>query len=315
MNQSSGSGFAVADVTPPAPKVRLGLVADVQHADKENGGCDGRSQFYRSAPEKLARAIDAFLENKVSGVLNLGDSIDGNVDEISTAQDLERVATQFDRLGAQGLPAHHVLGNHCLSLRRDEFQNRVGMPASYYSVQLAEDWKLVVCDTNDLAVHGWDEGTPERRRAESYLEAHPATERDPHMTGWNGGIGDDQLAWLEAQLAEAQSVVLATHHPIHGARSTHLAWNYRSIRALVAKYRGVVKLALAGHDHVGGYGVFDGVHFVTLEAILETPTDAYAFLDIYDDRIDIRGVGTATSRTIPLVTVTTAALEAAAAAA
>jgi hypothetical protein len=89
--------------------------------------------------------------------LNLGDSIDGNTDEASTRRDLERVATQFDRLRVRGVPAYHVLGNHCLTLPREAVLGRLGMVASYYAVEVGPGWRLVVADTNDLSVH-WPEG-------------------------------------------------------------------------------------------------------------------------------------------------------------
>jgi hypothetical protein len=62
------------------------------------------------------------------------------------------------------------------------------------------------------------------------------------------------------------------------------------------------RLALAGHDHMGGCACIDGRHFVTLEALLEAPRDgtAYAVLHIYQDRIIIEGHGSVTSRHLPV---------------
>ncbi len=59
-----------------------------------------------------------------------------------------------------------------------------------------------------------------------------------------------------------------------------------------------LRLALAGHDHVGGYACIDGRHFVTVEALLEAPVDgnAYAMIHVHGDRIRIEGSGSVTSR-------------------
>ena len=60
------------------------------------------------------------------------------------------------------------------------------------------------------------------------------------------------------------------------------------------------QLALAGHDHLGGYASIQGRHFCTLEALLESPPDgnAYALLHLYPDRLVIEGIGTVTSRVL-----------------
>ena len=61
-------------------------------------------------------------------------------------------------------------------------------------------------------------------------------------------------------------------------------------------------LALAGHDHLGGYSVIDGRHFVTLEALLEAPAggNAWAVLSVYADRLELAGRGSVTSRSLPV---------------
>lgn len=90
--------------------------------------------------------------------------------------------------------------------------------------------------------------------------------------------------------------------PITGAaRATHLAWNHNEIlEALLASP--AVKLALAGHDHEGGYACVGGKHFITLEALLEAPADsnAWGVLHVHPDRLVVEGRGTVTSRELAL---------------
>ena len=67
---------------------------------------------------------------------------------------------------------------------------------------------------------------------------------------------------------------------------------------------GVVVLALAGHDHEGGFAVVGGIPYVTLEALLEAPVagNAYGVVTVHSDCIVIDGCGTnVSSRCIPLV--------------
>lgn len=57
------------------------------------------------------------------------------------------------------LPAHHVLGNHCLSVPRATVLKKLGIPeCGYYSVALPAGWRLVVLDTTEMSGHS---GYPE----------------------------------------------------------------------------------------------------------------------------------------------------------
>jgi hypothetical protein len=60
-------------------------------------------------------------------------------------------------------------------------------------------------------------------------------------------------------------------------------------------------LYLNGHDHNGGYATEDGVHYVTLPGMVESGADnAYAVIEVYGNRLELIGAGTATSRRLPL---------------
>ena len=80
-----------------------------------------------------------------------------------------------------------------------------------------------------------------------------------------------------------------------------MAWNYKDILQVVLSSP-AVKLAFAGHDHLGGYANLDGKHFVTLEAMLEAPSgsNAYGVVKVLQDRLVIEGRGTVTSRELLL---------------
>lgn len=207
-------------------------------------------------------------------------------------------------------------------------------PPACYSVPLHPGWRLVALDTTEMSGHAQDSGDSARaREARKYLEAHPLTEGDdsenPQMSPWNGGPGAEQLAWLRGELEKAaergEKVVVAGHHqvgPGKCVRRTHAAWNWREVCEAVTagRVKGGVEvehasssaadkkppaavLYLAGHDHTGGYASAGGVHFLTLEAIVEAPTgsNAFAVLDFYDDKIVVRGFGSATSRVLDLM--------------
>ena len=56
----------------------------------------------------------------------------------------------------------------------------------------------------------------------------------------------------------------------------------------------------AGHYHKGGYTLENGIHHVTVPGMVEAPADknAYGVVDVYPDRLELRGVGTVPSRTL-----------------
>lgn len=76
------------------------------------------------------------------------------------------------------------------------------------------------------------------------------------MIGWNGGIGAEQMRWLQSELSQAeaqgQRVIVASHHPLGlgCARRGHMAWNFREISNILVGSKAVA-LAISGHDHCG----------------------------------------------------------------
>lgn len=58
------------------------------------------------------------------------------------------------------------------------------------------------------------------------------------------------------------------------------------------------RIALAGHDHIGGYACIEGRHFVTVDGLLEAKPDSNAFaaLHVYSSRAVVAGFGTVQSR-------------------
>lgn len=81
-----------------------------------------------------------------------------------------------------------------------------------------------------------------------------------------------------------------------------MAWNAADIEAALLGSPAFA-LGLAGHDHMGGYAQrAPGQHFITLEALLEAPpgSNAYAVVEVHSRRLVVRGVGSASSRELPL---------------
>ena len=155
------------------PIFSIGLVADVQAANKPDGFGEARVQRYALAFAKLEQAVTAWLERQLACVLSLGDIVDGNHHPRATRDDLARVLGQFRRCQST-CEVHHVLGNHCLQdLPRTELLGELGMRGSYYRVQIAPGWYLLALDTTDLSLHGgWAPSSAISRESEVRLLPH-----------------------------------------------------------------------------------------------------------------------------------------------
>lgn len=292
--------------------IRFGLCTDVQAAARPTTINDeGRALRFDEATELLSEAIDFWraYPHHLACVLHCGDIVDGREDEEKTRADLDAVLSQFERLE---VPVCHVLGNHCVKLMpRQSTIAAIGFPraadgVAYYSQSLGAGWTLIVLDTTDLSTHGgWPEGSPEAGAAAAYILSHAGEAR---IQRYNGGIGQKQMAWLEEELARARQiesrVIVASHHCLApgACRESHRAWNGDDVVDVLAE-SGVVALALAGHDHPGGFAEVRGIPFVTVEAILEAPlgSNAFAVCTLRETDIEICGFGTSIpTRTLSL---------------
>ena len=101
-----GVGSAQEEPTADAePLFRFGLVADVQYADKPSAG----RRRYAEALGKFAACVEAWNEQPLAFVCQLGDLIDGRGEAEGTRQDLQAVLEVAQRSTAPWL--HVVVEN------------------------------------------------------------------------------------------------------------------------------------------------------------------------------------------------------------
>jgi manganese-dependent ADP-ribose/CDP-alcohol diphosphatase len=226
-------------------------------------------------------------------------------------------------------PILHAYGNHCLyNADRLTLQSKLGIPfvkepcgdlVGYWS-HVQDGVRFVILDTYDISKQHRCKNTSQK-----HSEAHdillqnnpnyPENENSPEglvgvakrFVAFNGGIGSVQLEWLRTTLTLArenkEKVVVMSHQPIHpgSTASVCLVWNYKEVLATLREYKDVVLASFSGHAHKGGYKQDDtsGIHFRVFEAALENPHPhkTYAMVDVYDDRMEIRGFGNCKSAT------------------
>ena len=284
--------------------IQIGLVADIQYGNKPD---KGRKRF-KDALQVAGRIADAWRDLPLACVVQLGDIIEGGASPDATRAELEQVLHAFDLpLHQPGRkPVYHVLGNHCLKhpcrsalLERLRLGEGAGSYHAFSLPALGSAWLFVVLDALEVAVDGIA-----REEAAAFLAAHPLAECS-WAEAFNGRPGEAQMAWLRRTLQEArgagQRVVVFSHVPavLAAAGPRHLLWNWEEVQETLRAHQGTVFAWISGHYHAGGYALHEGVHHLTVPAVLENdPQHPFtaAILEFHPDHVAVVGFGDCVSR-------------------
>lgn len=313
------------------PLFTFGVIADIQYADIDDGFNFKRTskRYYRNSLRLLQNAQDrwAIADVKPCFILQLGDIIDGlNQKYDASDQALETVLKEFT---SNPFKVHHVWGNHEFynfsrdtllhsHLNSSSLCDRGGVlnkGAIYaYHFSPAPKFRFVILDAYDVSLLGREESSAQYKNALRLVKEHNRNEElnNPPVTvglekrfvKFNGGFSKGQLDWLDGVLSLAdeklERVIIVSHLPVHPSSTDPicLAWNYDELLSIMRCHRSVVCF-MAGHDHDGGYYKDDsGVHFLTLEGVIETPpdSDACGTVSVYEDRMVLKGNGRMSDR-------------------
>lgn len=305
----STSGSAIAQEKQPL--FSFGVISDVQYADIPDGrSFIGVPRYYRHSILVLQRAVQNWnCYQKLKFTINFGDIVDGFCPKDQSLDSVNKVIDEFDKFNG---PVYHMIGNHCLyNLPRSKLLPLLKIPSvddhAYYDFSPTPEYRFVVLDGYDISAIGWPQDHPNTLEALNFLrEKNPNSQKNSpsglvglerRFLMFNGGVGKEQLEWLDGVLQEAsklnQKVVICCHIPLDpGASSIEaLLWNYNEVMDVIHRYD-CVKVCIAGHDHKGGHSIDShGVHHRVLEAALECPpgTDAFGYVNVYDDRLSLIG--------------------------
>lgn len=259
-------GRAFAEESPDEkPLLRIGLATDMHYADRAPAG----SRYYRETLRKFEQAAEQFHREKTDAMIELGDFIDAaeSVDEEKGY--LRTITKAFKQTPGEH---HFVLGNHCVTtLTKAEFLEIVERPKTYYSFDMQGVHFIVLdaCFRSD--------GEPYGRR---------------NFTWTDPNIPAEELEWLRDDLKATDAPTFVFLHQRLDCGAPHAVKNCEEVRR-VLETSGNVAAVLQGHSHKNDYRDINGIHYVTLAAMIEgsgEENNAYAVMDIHTDGVAaIRG--------------------------
>ncbi|MBF8184374.1 metallophosphoesterase [Nonomuraea sp. K274] len=259
----------------------FGLIADPQYW---SGPAQG-TRYYADSLQKLAESAATINDAKVSFTVQLGDMVDRD------PKSFDEILPIFERIHG---PRYSVLGNHDFpGISSDEAVERLSMPNEYYDFT-HQNWRFVVLDNNDVSLYANAPGSADYVKAQEIIDELREQGAINAQT-YNGALGDEQMAWLKATLADAdekgQQVIVIGHMPLAGGE-TEDALDAPVIRQVLESYPNVVAY-LNGHYHPGAYQVVDGIHYVTMKGMVEQPypANAYSVVTVQQNKVRIDGFG------------------------
>lgn len=226
---------------PDQSALRIGLMTDLHYADKPPAG----TRHYRETLGKLADAVQSLRQEAVDFVVELGDLIDSAETEEAELRHLTHVNAAFVLVHSD---RHYVLGNHCVHrLTKQEFLQGIERKQSSYAFDRG-DWHFVVLDACFRS-----DGAPYERNNFDWKDAN---------------VPNEQLKWLEADLAQTDRPVVVFAHQRLDVASPHSVRNHAEVRR-VLESSGRVRAVFQGHSHKNDLQDIGGIHYCTLVAMVE----------------------------------------------
>ncbi len=269
-------------------RIQFGVFADCQFCECETKG----NRYYQNSLKKLEDCILHFnQENNLEFIISLGDLIDRDIESYNPLLSVLKNADQ---------PIFHVAGNHDYEVDPNDYgrvSEILNLDPIYYAFE-KKGWQMIFLNGNDISFLSEDAQTIKQAEI---ITTRLREEGSPNYHSWNGGLGSEQLVWLEKKLKMAEErnlkVALFCHYPLMPLER-HTLWNQKEIISLLNNFS-CVKLWMNGHNHAGNYALHNGIHFVTLKGMVETESkNAFATVNLYNNRIEINGFGREENRTL-----------------
>ncbi len=275
----------------PGLLLSFGALADIQYCDADAAGV----RHYRNSLDKLKECVKELNRHDLAFTIHLGDFIDREF------ASMDEVLPIFGTLRSV---RYHALGNHDFSVADDmkeKVPGKLGMKKRYYDFA-SMGCRFVVLDGCEISLFGTPDTSKPHLIAEQVFDRLKMNNA-VNATAWNGGIGPEQKSWLEKVLKKAsgagEKAVVFCHFPVF-PEDKHNLWGAKEIVSLLES-SGCVVAYISGHNHAGHYAEKEGIHYITLQGMVDTPDEnAFAVIEIYNDRLELRGYGRVPSRTLKI---------------
>lgn len=273
---------------------KAGIVADPQYKNAAS-----TDRYYRESLSKLSTAIVTFNTNQVDFVQTLGDVVDE--DSIS----FNPILSIYRNLNVN-IPNYHLLGNHDFNVQqqfKSKITTKLGMPGNYYSYNF-KGYRFIVLDATDIASYTDDLIPQNSGKDKIERDSLFRVDKVTNKTDYSGALSRVQLAWLKSELNSAtlnnQNIVIFNHMPVLPKPNVHNLWNDYEVVNILSNYRNV-RAYMNGHNHFGGYEMFKGIHFATIYGMVQGPTNSYAMVDFYENKMIIHGYGNQEDRILEFI--------------
>ncbi|MEA1886169.1 MAG: metallophosphoesterase [Bacteroidota bacterium] len=263
---------------PDQPLFSFGLIADIQYCECKNYG----SRFFNNSLTKLNKAVKGLNDSDAEFIFTLGDLIEKNYKSFDPVL---KILEKSDK------KVYHVLGNHDYEVK-NRYKKKVEYlltgEKSYYSFT-SRAYRFIALNTCEISTYS---GSMLATIKASNIIDRLKRENLPYAFEWNGTMSKKQIEWFKSELIEARKkneyVFVFSHHTIEPL-GTHNMYNRKEILDIVSGFDNIIAW-FSGHEHSGGYGNYNNIHFVTLKGMVETPdSNAWALVEIYDNKLMIKG--------------------------
>lgn len=250
----------------PRRTLRFGVLTDTHYADRPTAG----TRHYADSLQKVDEAIEAFNRAKVDFVIELGDlkDMDAKGTPELTLRYLDSIEQRLRRFDG---PLYHVLGNHDMDcITKEEFLAHTSNAGrangrAYYSFEV-QGVRCIVLDANFNA-----DMTPYSRGNFDWRVANIPTE---------------QLDWLDGELTRhrRQPTIIFLHQMLDSFSDINkdlCVKNADKAVEIIERHEQVLAV-IQGHHHPGHYSFHRGVHYLTLNGMIEqaAPTNSYAIVEV-----------------------------------
>jgi len=256
--------------------ITIGMITDVHYADKETAG----TRYYRESLAKVEQAISEFNSVKPDFVIELGDYVDAGESLAAETAYLERIEREYEKFDGE---RHYVLGNHDLAtFSKEQFITGCGARKNYYSFDKG-NFHFVVLD----ACYNEDE-----------------SDYNAGNFDWKESyIPDAEQEWLQTDLeVTKKKTIVFVHQRLDDDNASTGVKNAPPVREILEQ-SGKVLAVFQGHHHSGGYDNINGIHYCTLQALVEQSgleNNSYSVVQIWlDGSIDIKGFGKQKNQELP----------------